>query len=177
MLNDRRNIVLIGFMGCGKTTIGQLLAARLNYAFVDTDVLVARHAAMDIPLIFQKHGERFFREIEAQMVKHVCDMTKTVVATGGGVVLKSENMDALMTNGFVVYLKASADIIYENTRNDESRPLLLVDNPLEKIRALLLEREPLYRSNCHVVINVAALTPAEIIEKILNAMAGGAISN
>jgi shikimate kinase len=164
----RRNVILIGFMGCGKTTVGQLLAVLLGYAFADTDALVEEAAAMRIPEIFEKYGEGYFRQLEKQAIAKVCTMRETVVATGGGVVQDADNAAVLLSSGCVVYLKASAEKVYINIKGGEGRPLLSTENPLAAIRALMAKREPLYHQNCHFAPDVEALTAEETARVIVD---------
>src|SRR5574340_1795539 len=127
------NIVLTGFMGTGKTTIGKALSKRLGMRLVDVDEEIESSEKMTINDIFRTRGEGCFREIETAMIKKLSAGRNIIISTGGGAVLKDENMEALRKNGIVFCLVASADTILERTASNEDRPLLKVDNPKEKI--------------------------------------------
>lgn len=139
-----RNIVLTGFMGTGKTAIGKSLANILSWQFVDTDKIIEEREKMSINEIFQDKGESYFRDIESRVVSEVSNMKNVVVATGGGVVLKKNNMELLSKNGIIICLTASPEVIERRTVRDEKRPLLKTENRMEKIKELLEKRKPYY---------------------------------
>jgi shikimate kinase len=144
---DGRNIVLTGFMGTGKTTVGRLLAARLGYEFVDTDeAIVERHG--EIADIFRTRGEEAFRQIERQLAAELASRERLVISTGGRMMLDPDNVAALGRNGRIFCLVATADEVFDRISNDASnreRPLLSVADPRQRIVELLAERSPAYR--------------------------------
>jgi shikimate kinase len=131
-------------MGSGKSSIGPMLAEKLNYRFVDTDALIEAKAGQKISDIFARHGEKAFREMETAVLEDLIQETNLVIATGGGIILKQKNRELLQNNTFLVSLIASPETIFERTRSDNNRPLLQGPNPLSKIETLLSERKAVY---------------------------------
>ena len=142
------NIVIVGFMGTGKTTYGKKLAIQKNMPFIDTDDLIVERTGLSIPEIFSQKGEEWFRAIEAQICHSLLKYENTIIATGGGIILSESNRNILRQLGEIVYLEASVDEIYTRISNDTevTRPLLKTQNPKESIRKLLEARRPLYES-------------------------------
>ena len=140
-----KNIVLIGFMGTGKTCVGQLVAEELGWPFVDLDLEVEKAIGMSIAEYFSRFGEGTFRDREQEAVVRVSALSRVVVATGGGVVLRQENIDQLKKTGVLVCLSASEEEIVARTEGDTLRPLLNRPDKLQVIRDLLTERMPQYR--------------------------------
>ena len=163
----RRNLVLIGFMGTGKTTIGRILAARLGYPFVDSDRKLESQEGKSISEIFEQAGEAVFRGKEKEMIARLSRYTGTVIATGGGVVLDEENVKRLRRNGILVLLQASPEVILERTGRRQNRPLLAVEEREERVRSLLSQREEVYTQAADVVIDTSECGPQEIAEKIV----------
>jgi len=161
------NIVLTGFMGTGKSAVGKLLAARLGWQFIDTDEMIEKEVGMKIPEIFARRGEPAFRDAETEAVRLVSLLDKMVVSCGGGVVLRSENMDELEKSGIVVCLTASPETILARTKNNTDRPLLKTKDPLAKIKELLSARSGCY-ARCHCAIDTSTLSPAEVATAILS---------
>lgn len=139
-----KNIVLIGFMGTGKTSLGKLLARKLDYQFLDTDQLIEAESGLKIREIFQRYGEAHFRQLEADLARKLGNTTAKVISTGGGFPLKPENIQQLRSNGFIVLLQATPKVIYHRVSGDESRPLLKNPDPLGTIGRLLAERQRFY---------------------------------
>ena len=140
------NIALIGFMGTGKSSVGQLVAAQLHFTFLDTDHVIEARAGKSISDIFAQQGEPVFRELEKKIVGELVTRKKTVISTGGGLPANPENLASLKSHSLVVCLWASPGEIWERVRNQTHRPLLLEADPLAKIRSLLeQQREPYYR--------------------------------
>ena len=139
------NVILIGFMGTGKTCVGRLLADRLGWSFCDLDSEVEQAIGMSIADYFAQAGETAFRDREQEAVERICRRTGQVIATGGGVVLRQRNLDRLKQAGVVVCLAASEQTIVERTAADTGRPLLNRPDRLQVIRNLLAQREPQYR--------------------------------
>lgn len=169
-----KNIYLIGPMGAGKSTIGRLLAAELHLPFSDTDKLIEEKTGADIPWIFDVEGEDGFRKRELSALQDLGEQQNQVVATGGGIVLHEDNRRCLINTGIVIYLVASVEQLLQRTGKDKKRPLLQVDNPEEKIRELLAERDPLYRDVADHVIETGALSPKSVAEKIAELCTGKA---
>jgi len=161
-----KNIVLTGFMGTGKTTIGRLLAKNLRMRLVDVDEEIEKDQNMSINDIFSTHGEQHFREIETAMIKKLSQNKNSIISTGGGAVLRKENMDALKENGVVFCLNAGVETILKRTRRNEDRPLLKVENPKEKITELLAYRRPFYEQ-AGIMIETDAKTPGEVVQEIM----------
>lgn len=161
-----KNIVLIGFMGTGKSSVGKVLAEKLGVKFVDVDEVIEKTTGMKISEIFSKFGESRFRDIETEIIKLITKKKGQVIATGGGVVLRDENMKQLKESGVIFCLKASENVIFERVKGTQNRPLLQVENPKQTIRELLQKRMPLYEK-ANFCINTEGLTPEEVADKII----------
>lgn len=158
-----RNLILIGFMGTGKSCVGQLVARSLGWKFVDTDDLIVEAAGCSIPEIFAdpERGETWFRDLETRVLREAVAGSEQVIATGGGIVVREENRDILAGGGFVFWLHASVDAIYERVRHNRNRPLLHTEDPKQTISDLLDEREPLYLASAHDQVDSTHLTSEE----------------
>jgi len=143
----KKNIILTGYMGSGKSTIGHSLAREMKMNFIDTDELIVQKAGMTINEIFKKYGEKKFREIETEVTKDMLKKSNSVISTGGGIVLKDENMKYLQRSGVIFLLWASAETIYDRIKNSGNRPLLKVENPQKKIESMLEERKEKYQKS------------------------------
>lgn len=162
------NISLVGFMGSGKTTVGRLLADRLKFNFIDVDKAVEDRVGMKIWEVFEKYGEECFRILESQVIKEVLSSAdNTVIACGGGTVLREDNVNILRKNTIVVYLRISIDEAYKRLEDCSDRPLLKVGDKLEVISKLLRVREPLYLRVADRVVDVDGKTPEEIVDYII----------
>ena len=162
-----KNIVLIGFMGTGKSRVGHMVARRLGLRFVDTDDLIAQRMQMSISDIFERLGEPKFRDIERQVVAEVTAKEDQVIATGGGVPLLEENVSNLKKNGILVCLSASPDVVYRRTLRNDTRPLIRTRDKLEQIRKLLESRQLYYTVADHQVdtsSRPASAVAREIVE-------------
>ena len=161
-----KNIVLIGFMGCGKTVVASQLARILGMKVIDVDTEIEKSAEMTINETFKQFGEPRFREIETETIKQVSENNNVIISTGGGAVLKQENMDAMRGKGVIVCLNAAPETILERTKSTRDRPLLLVEKPLERIKKLLEFRKPFYEK-ADIMIDTESKTPLEIAEEII----------
>lgn len=162
ILFEKRSIVLVGMSRSGKSTLGQLLSEKLNRPLIDTDTVVIERTGMSIPEIFETQGETHFRDLESAVVSDVCRTGGVVVATGGGAVLRAENVDEMKRNGMVVFLDRPLETILPT----DDRPLA---NTVEKVRKLYTERLPIYRAVGDVTVFVHG-TPEETAEDILRAL-------
>ncbi|MBL8396744.1 MAG: shikimate kinase [Candidatus Accumulibacter sp.] len=140
-------------MGAGKTTIGKMLAKRLAYVFIDSDHEIEARTGVSLPTIFEIEGEEGFRKREAQVIAEMAAREGHVVATGGGAVLRAENRANLRSSGLVIYLNVPLFALYERTRLDKNRPLLQVKDPLQRLKELHAERDPLYREIADIVVS------------------------
>lgn len=153
-------------MGAGKSTIGRQLAESLSYSFKDSDQEIQRRTGVDIPTIFEFEGEQGFRSRERQVLEEMIQEERIVLATGGGAVLMPENRQDLAARGVVVYLHCSPEQQYARTARDRSRPLLETDDPLERLRELMAERDPLYRQVADLVVSTEKRGTASVVKEI-----------
>jgi len=161
------NIALIGFMGCGKSSVGRLVATQLDFEFVDTDDLIEANAGCSITDIFAQNGEAAFRGLESQIVRELASRQRTVIATGGGLGANPAHLDALKTHALVVCLWASPTVIWSRVRNQTHRPLLQQENPMAQIEKLLSEREPVYKL-ADVLINSGLRPLREVAQQVVH---------
>jgi shikimate kinase len=166
MLNGT-NIFLIGMMGAGKSTIGKLLAQQLNYNFLDTDRLIEQCAGKSIPEIFADDGEETFRDLEQQVLSQVSAYTRLVVATGGGIVMRSLNWSHLH-DGIVVWIDVPVDILCDRLKNEsDHRPLLQTADPLQKLHNIYEQRRDRYAQADISIMVIANETPQAISDRLL----------
>lgn len=156
-------------MGTGKTAVGRELSAMLGMQLIDIDAEIERSQKMTINDIFKDYGESRFREIESETIKRFSEEKNLIISTGGGAVLKKENMDNLRINGTIFCLSASPNAILERIKTSEDRPLLKVADPLAKIRELLDYRRPFYQE-AGTMIETEGKTPMQIAEEIAEIM-------
>lgn len=154
-------------MGAGKTTIGRSLAKRLSLSFVDTDKEIEARTGVTIPTIFEIEGEDGFRKREAQVIAETSAKSGLVVATGGGGVLREENRVNMRSGGFVIYLNVPPQTLWERTRNDRNRPLLLVTDPLLKLNQLFAIRDPLYREVANLIVDGSRMNAQGVLQFLL----------
>jgi len=147
------NLILIGMMGSGKTTVGKSLARHLGKTFVDSDAEITKRTGVTIPHIFDVEGEDGFRQRETAAITDLTGGSNRVLATGGGAVLALQNREMLQQNGIVIYLKANAHELWQRTRHSNHRPLLQNADPYATLKELLLQRDPLYRQMADIVIH------------------------
>ena len=167
----KTSIALIGFMGTGKTVVGQVLAERLGKEFVELDTLIARKAGKTIPEIFQQDGEVAFRELEIEAAREIAGKKNVVIAGGGGIVLNKINIDRLGRECLIVYLTASPEVILKRTstgRND--RPLLSTADRDTTVRELLEFRRPFYERAADITIDTSALNIGAVVRQIIETM-------
>ncbi len=163
-----KNIVLIGFMGSGKSTVGRRLARRLGYGYIDTDQMVESKTGKKVAEIFKEEGEAVFRALERQIVEKASSCGGRVIACGGGAVIDPENVLALKRNGALIYLKASqASLMKRLERGIEKRPLLKGEDVEARIRELLKQRIKIYEDVADEVVNTDGLSPAGVVEEIM----------
>ena len=164
-MSKRDNLYLVGLMGAGKTTVGRLLAKHYGCTFYDSDHVIEARTGVKIPVIFEIEGEAGFRKREEAIIAELTALSGIVLATGGGAVLSAVNRENLRDRGMVIYLRGLPEHLYERTRHDRNRPLLQTDNPLEKLRELFRQRDPLYQEVADIVVDtgrqsVAGMTRA-----------------
>lgn len=171
------NVILIGYRCTGKTTVGRLLAAKLGWAFADTDDLVEASAGRTVAEIFAVEGEPGFRDRESVALAILCARERHVIATGGGAILRDANRKLLRSSGFVVWLTATPETIGERLAADPltgaRRPNLTAAGGMAEVRALLAAREPPYRETADFVVATDVLSPDGIADAILTAWNGG----
>ena len=161
------NLILCGMMGCGKSTVGALLAKACARVFVDTDAVIVEKYGK-ITEIFQQYGEAYFRDLETELVKELVQKDGQVLALGGGLVLRKENVRLLKENGYIVFLRAGKEILLSRLRADKNRPLLQTEQSLEdRLDELLRARLPIYERVADFSISVDGKTPKEIVEEII----------
>lgn len=145
------NLILVGMMGSGKTTMGRALAKHLGKTFVDSDEEIIKRTGVTIPHIFDVEGEAGFRQRESAAICDLSGRDNMVLATGGGAVLAEQSRDMLQQNGIVIYLKASVHDLWQRTRHDRNRPLLQTGDPYAKLTELFHQRDPLYQQVADIV--------------------------
>ena len=149
----RGNIILVGLMGSGKTSVGKVLARLLGKDFFDSDHEIERVTGVRIPVIFEIEGEAGFRAREHKMIAEVMARENILLATGGGAVLAKENRELLRARGMVIYLRAPVKSLLKRTLRDRNRPLLQVPDPAAKLTELYEQRDPLYRETAHLIVD------------------------
>ncbi len=162
------NLVLIGFMGTGKTSCGELLAKRLKWDFVEMDKLIVQTAGMSIPDIFAQKGEPHFRDLETQVCRALASRHHTIVSAGGGVVTRPENVQILRSFAYLVLLTASKEEIFRRimAEGKEKRPLLAKPDPMSEIEKLLAKREPLYRDAANARVDTTGKSLRQVVSEI-----------
>lgn len=158
---------IVGLPGSGKSTVGRQLARRLTVPFVDTDHVLEQRLGCSIREFFEREGEARFRAIEGDVIDQLTASHEGVLSTGGGSVLRQENRQCLKERGKVVYLHSSPEEVFRRTRHDQNRPLLLVNDPLGRLRELYKTRDPLYREAAHFVIETGRPSVATLVNMIM----------
>jgi shikimate kinase len=163
-----RNIILVGPMGAGKSTIGRLLADTLKLDFFDTDRQIEARTGANIPWIFDVEGEEGFRQREQEVLQSLCSQDRCVIATGGGTVLLPENRKLLRQSGWVLYLQVTVDQQIERTVKDKNRPLLQTENPRAILETLAEERNALYQDVSDMIVETDAQHPKEVVRQLIH---------
>lgn len=164
---NKDNICLIGLMGSGKSTIGPLLSAKLNYHFVDLDKEIAGSLNQSIREIFEEYGEDKFREEEQKQLRRFCHLEKQIIACGGGIVVTPSNLECLRRQ-HTIYLQASPEILAKRVGEDRERPLLKGAVSIsQRLATILREREPLYKECAQIIIATEGQNPEALAEEIL----------
>jgi shikimate kinase len=164
----KHNIILIGYMGSGKTSVGERLAGLLTYQFRDSDQMIEKKAGDTINRIFALHGEDYFRNLETELLNDILPtLEKTVLSTGGGMPLREQNSRLLKELGYVVFLKASKLTTLNRLQGDTTRPLLAGDDLEKKVERMLELRTPIYEKAAHKIIITDGKPVKEIAEQIM----------
>ncbi|QIB25998.1 shikimate kinase [Caloranaerobacter azorensis] len=165
----KNNIVLIGFMGTGKSHVGRYISKKLNMEFYDTDNIIEKKYGCSISYIFERYGENYFRKIESEVISNVSQNRNIVISTGGGVVLDKSNIEMLKKNGVIFLLDGSFDTIVNNLYgNVEKRPLLKGTDWKKKANELFLRRKKLYYNSADYIIGIDNKKGNAIAEEIIN---------
>jgi shikimate kinase len=160
------SIIFVGLPGSGKTTIGRQLARRLGQPFVDSDHEIEHRLGCSIREFFAREGEDSFRNQEQQVIDELTQTHQGVIATGGGAVLREVNRRHMHERGQVIYLRSTPEDVFRRVRHDTARPLLQVDDPLNRLRTLFEARDPLYREAAHFVIETGRPSVAMLVNMI-----------
>ncbi len=160
-------IIFVGLPGSGKTTIGRQLARRLGLPFVDSDQVIEQRLGCSIREFFAREGEDRFRDIEQQVLDELSAQHQGVISTGGGAVLREANRQHLHDRGQVIYLRSTPEDVFRRVRHDSARPLLQVDDPLQRLRDLYALRDPLYRQTAHFVMETGRPSVATLVNMIV----------
>jgi len=160
-------VALVGLPGSGKSTVGRVLARRMGLDFIDSDQVIEQRLKCSIREFFEREGEERFRDIEQAVIDELTLAAPCVLATGGGAVLRPDNRQHLRERSRVVYLYSPPDELFRRLRNDRNRPLLQVADPLQRLRDLYLQRDPLYRETAHFVIETGRPSVATLVNMIV----------
>ena len=160
-------ISIVGLPGSGKTTVGRQLAKRLQVPFVDSDLAIEQQVGCSVRAFFEREGEAAFRDIEQDVIDRLTQESPRVLSTGGGAVLRPLNRQHLRDRSKVVYLKSSADELFRRLRHDTNRPLLQVADPLQRLRELFTQRDPLYRETAHFVLETGRPSVSTLVNMIV----------
>ena len=162
------NIVLCGFMGCGKSTIGKLVAKKTHREFIDLDSFIEEKQGLSIREIFETYGEDYFRNCETDAISELVNKNDVVLALGGGAVLKNKNVELLKSSGKIIFLDVTANTVFSRLKNDTSRPLLNTDDKLAEITKRLNDRLPIYTMVADKIIDANSKTKEAIATEIID---------
>jgi len=166
-MKDKKNLILIGFMGCGKTTVGLRLSYRLRIPVEDTDKLIEQNEGRTISEIFARDGEAAFRKMETELLEGIAQRKYArILSVGGGTPTNPVNRELLKQIGTVIYLRVRPETVYERLKTDTTRPLLQCEDPLSRIRQLLEERRQAYETCADIIVDVDDMTVDEILDQI-----------
>ena len=166
-METNKNLFLIGFMGCGKSTMARLLSKETGADLIEMDETIEAEAGMSIREIFEQYGETHFRDLESELVVRIREAGGAVVSCGGGAILRSENVENMKKNGTIVYLSATPETIYARVKNSTHRPLLNGNMNVEYIAELMGKRLPLYEAAADIVIAVDGKEKNQVVEELL----------
>lgn len=164
-----KNIVLVGMMGAGKTTVGEYLSAKLNRELKDIDRVIEQEQKKSIIEIFTDDGEEVFRKLESETIEKFSNMSDLIISTGGGALEKANNLSNLQKNGIIIYLEADIEELFKRVKNETQRPLLKEQDPLEVIKKLIKKREKFYLM-ADITIITDNKSPEKITEEIIKAI-------
>ncbi len=170
MTGRGRAIVLIGFMGSGKSSTGRALARKTGWPRFDTDESVSQRFGRDIAEIFSEFGEERFRDAETEALRELSGVAPSIIVTGGGIVLRPENVELLRRLGTLVHLEADEETLFQRVSRRTTRPLLQTEDPRGTLAKLLREREPIYREAADFKVDTSRLTREEVAEAVLRSM-------
>ncbi len=163
-----KHIVLVGFMGSGKSTVAFRLSYKLKRCYMDTDKLIESSVGMKIAKMFEEKGEAYFREKETECLKNLSkEKGLRIISLGGGTPIKVENRKLIKNLGTVIYLKASPEAIYKRLKHDKSRPLLRTENPLQTIKDMIAARNSVYEEVADYIVNVDYKESKEVVDKVM----------
>lgn len=165
---SHRNIILIGPMGSGKSTIGNIIANRLHREFKDSDHFIEKRTGVDIARIFDIEGEHGFRERESDALNELLSQNNRVIATGGGSVLRPQNQQLLKQKGFIIFLDTSVAQQLRRLARDKKRPLLQTENPRERLEAMFVERHPIYLDLADLAVKTDKRVARRLADDIIN---------
>ena len=166
-MEANRNLFLVGFMGCGKSTMARILSEKTGAELIEMDETIEKEAGMSINEIFEKHGEPYFRDLESQLVERIMKKGGAVVSCGGGAILREENVSNMKKNGKIVYFSATPETIFKRVRHSTNRPLLNGNMNVEYISALMGKRLPLYEKAADITIVVDEKNKQEVVAELM----------
>jgi len=170
-LSDLHNLVLIGFMGCGKTSLGKWISHNASMSFYDTDEYIVSKQNREIVEIFATDGESYFRDLETETLKEMNEKFRySVISVGGGLPLREENRELLKNIGIVIYLRTTQDTLVKRLGNDTKRPLLVGSDIRSKIQELMIQRESIYENTAQIIVDTDDRTFGQIYKEIEDAI-------